>query len=103
VGATQLTPSQSSIDSSERSCHCRRTSGQPGWKAREAEHLPRWRLSEMAELLNRWDEYEAQALLSSTPKRAITPPLISRGALKSLQKMLTEELSPIEEMWERRN
>ncbi len=53
--------------------------------------------------LSRWDEYEAQVLLPSTPKRPITPPLISREALKSLQRMLTEELSPIEEMWERRN
>src|SRR5215203_1747968 len=53
--------------------------------------------------LSRWDEHEAHVLRLSTPKRPSKPPLISREALKSLQGMLTEELSPIEEMWERRN
>jgi hypothetical protein len=41
--------------------------------------------------------------LPSEPKGPIAPPLMSREALKSLQRMLTEELSPSEEMWERRN
>jgi hypothetical protein len=49
--------------------------------------------------LSRWDEYEAHVLLPSQPRRSIKPPPIPREALKSLQTMLTEELSPIEEMW----
>jgi hypothetical protein len=35
--------------------------------------------------------------------RPVAEPQFSREALKGLQMMLTEELSPIEEMWERRN
>jgi hypothetical protein len=40
---------------------------------------------------------------SGSGHRPLLPPLLSREALKSLQKMLMEELAPIEEIWERRN
>lgn len=61
------------------------------------------RLKRVSRALRRWDEYEAQELLPVPPTRPVERPQLSREALKALQKMLTELLSPIEEMWERRN